>query len=81
MGLTSREMLIYEIGLLVGHFKDSYECMKKYQIICKALKASPALAMEVLEDTTVAGKELNNLLNKIANDMKNKNHESKKDWR
>jgi len=81
MSLTTREMLIYEIGLLVGHFKDSYQCMQKYQIICKALKASPDLAMEVLEETTLAGKELNRLLNIVKDNIVDKKGGSVEDWR
>lgn len=73
-------MLIYEIGLLVGHYKDSYKCMTKYQIICKALKASPELAMEVLRDTTEAGKDLNELL-KIMDHNLRSNWETKDSWK
>lgn len=78
-------MLIYEIGLLVGHYKDSYQCMKKYQLICQALKASPDLAMEVLTETTEAGKELNNLLKIAGSNLKGlkdrKDWGDKKEWR
>ena len=80
MKLTTREMLIYEIGMLVGHYLDSHKCMTKYQIICKVLKASPELAMDVLRDTTEAGKELNDLLKTTKDDLEGNFNGNKKDW-